>query len=323
VGQIGDDIGAATWRAATQLYQVAARLRGKSPKDALNEVAQEAATDPKDAVVDGAAAANGLLAWLRSGVQIVDTVRRVMHRVGIGQSPAVAGLFIAESAAGAVGVARLPEQVRMARADVLKAIKTGSREDELKAIDSFRWAASTTAGGVMAVSAAIWAWTDRLAPYLRLKHVLADAGVAPQLLHRMTSRALASALQPGSPVSPFAQQAAAELAKGTSSFWSVLAARLFAAVPVVYTALEALNTLKTHRDPKATPQEKHYADLALAGSALTTTSSLVSVATAGAATGLMALLSAPAVTGAAAVLGAAAWVYATYKQHQLKAARET
>lgn len=323
MGQVGDDVGAATWRAATQIYALTARLRGKSPKAAIAQVAAEAAHDPKEAVLDGAAAANGMLAWLRSGTQIVDTVRRVMHKVGIGQSPAVAGLFIAESALGAVGIARLPRQMKVARASLLKAIKTGSREDQLNAIDTFGTAASTATGGAMAFSAALWAWTDRLAPYLRLKHVLADAGVETQALHRVASHSLAAAVQPGTVFSPFAQEATAELAKGTSSFWSVLANRIFGAVPVVYAALEGLKALRTHLDPKASTKEKRYADLAFGGSALTATSSVVSLATAGAATGLMALIGAPAVTGTAAVLGAAAWLYATYKKNQLKAARET
>ena len=97
---------------------------------------------------------------------------------------------------------------------------------------------------------------------------------------------------------------------------------VFRAVPVVYTALETVNMVKTHVNPNSSADEKYYSKVALAGSALATAASFVPAVAGAAAIGFTTVAAAPVLLTAAGLVGAGAWAYGTYKQNQARQARE-
>src|SRR5450432_953171 len=158
MSKIGDGIATLSWRAAGQIFETTSRLRGKSLKRRLLDSFTAAAkNDRREAALLATSAAGVATSWVRSGAEAYDAIARSIGGGGIARLPAVHGLYLAEGILGTVGVARLPAQLRVARADVMEALKTGSRTDEAKAVDSIRGAGGIVTGTALSLSSAVWA----------------------------------------------------------------------------------------------------------------------------------------------------------------------
>ncbi len=314
--------------ATAQTFETTARSR----RDATGQLvaATEEVVEGKiaESLINGGAAASTGTGWVRGAVDAADSVRKASSNGSLqSHLPALYQLHVVEGTVGAlVAVARMPERFSEASSEIAQAMKTKSRQDQLRAVGSSAHFAATVVGASMGLSNAVWAFNDVINPYLEVKRVVAAAspGLSSGAVHTAARNAIKAAKAAKAGVesaAPFIEEATAALSAATRSPWGIAAQVISKFVPVAYTTLEVVNLAKTEADPKASAAEKYYARLALAGSTMATAVLFVPAVVAGAALTMTTMAAAPALLAVAGLTGAAAWAYATYEQSQAKQER--